>query len=56
MTSSFFEPNFMDEEEEDEASQDAAVCSTCKGTFLLPSDTEADICPLCGIKFDGEGD
>lgn len=57
MTSPWFEPNFTDEREQElEVDVDAAVCSECKGTFLLPADTEVDECPLCGTKFDGEGD
>jgi len=55
MTSPWFEPNFTDKEEEEEEETGAAVCSECKGTFVLPDDTEVEECPLCGIQFDGQG-
>ena len=53
----FFEPNFQDQNTEEDSMEemDMAVCSECKGTFLLPSDTEVDQCPLCNVKFDGSG-
>lgn len=52
--SKWFEPNFCDTDEEDDelVLADECKCDSCGEMFTLPSGSDIDRCPLCGVKFD----
>lgn len=47
--------SLIEEEIIEETTVNICVCLECKGTFELESKSEATVCPLCGIPFDGKG-
>lgn len=49
---SFFDEDFPKDPYEDEIECDECICDECNASFLIPSDTELDSCPVCGCSYD----